>query len=144
MDLAGRALDRPRRRARRPERAGHTHPGAVSPRVGAWTLLPLVLGCGTTASPPDATVPRDAAGDLAPGDATVTDVAPTPGGCAEVPGPFAPLSTRCGHFVDAQGRVVILHGINARVDGVFDVTLDRERTPVEPVPAFALADAQRM
>ncbi len=64
--------------------------------------------------------------------------------CAEVAGPFAPLATRCGQLVDALGRVVVVHGINARVDGVFDVALDQGRAPVEEVPEFTAADAAAM
>lgn len=97
--------------------------------------LPL-LGCDD---------PRTPRPDAGPADVTVADA---PDGavtaCAEVAGPFAPLSTRCGHLVDAMGRVVIVHGINARVDGVFDVTLDMGRTPLQPIPSFTAADAASM
>lgn len=64
--------------------------------------------------------------------------------CAAAAGPFRPLSTRCQHFVDSQRRVVFLRGINARVEGVFDVALGDGRTPVEPIPSFAQSDADRM
>jgi len=40
--------------------------------------------------------------------------------------------------------VVVVHGINARIDGVFDVALDGGRIPLQPIPAFGLDDAQRM
>jgi endoglycosylceramidase len=75
-------------------------------------------------------------------DAAVDDAAVAP--CAEAAGPFAPLSTRCGRLVDAQGRVVVVHGINARVEGVFDVALDMGRMPVEEIPEFTAADAASM
>lgn len=64
--------------------------------------------------------------------------------CTERAGAFAPLSTRCGHFVDEAGRAVILTGINARIDGVFDVALDMGRAPVESIPAFTIDDARAM
>ena len=64
--------------------------------------------------------------------------------CAEGAGSFAPIATRCQHFVDAQGRVVILHGINARIEGLFDVSFDDGRMPLEPIPAFTIDDARRM
>jgi len=51
---------------------------------------------------------------------------------------------RCGHLVDPEGRVELLFGINARVEGLFDVTFDDGRTPLEPIPAFTLEDASRM
>ena len=56
----------------------------------------------------------------------------------------APLGVRCGALVDAQGRTVLLHGVNARVEGVFDVTFDDGRAPVEEVPPFTREDAERM
>lgn len=64
--------------------------------------------------------------------------------CTQSAGPFAPLSTRCQHLVDAQGRVVVLRGINARVEGVFDVTFSDGRTALQPIPAFEASDAARM
>ncbi len=75
-------------------------------------------------------------------DGTVDGAAPV--GCAELAGPFAPLSTRCGQFVDAQGRVVVLTGINARVQGVFDQALDMGRALLEAIPPFTMDDALRM
>lgn len=53
-------------------------------------------------------------------------------------------SARCGQLVDAEGRVIFLHGVNARVEGVFDVTFDDGRTALEPIPAFTDEDAARM
>ena len=56
----------------------------------------------------------------------------------------SPLSIRCNTLVDRDGREVRLHGVNARVAGVFDVALDGGRTPLEEIPAFGAADAARM
>ncbi len=56
----------------------------------------------------------------------------------------APLSVRCGTLFDAQGREVFLTGINARVAGVFDVTFDDGRAPLEEIPAFTADDVRRM
>jgi len=53
-------------------------------------------------------------------------------------------SVQCGQLVDAGGRVIFLHGVNARVQGVFDVTFDDGRTELEPIPPFTAADAARM
>lgn len=107
------------------------------------TLLLLAsLSACESARPPA----RDAA--LAPVDAALDvaalDAPEVPAPCALRAGPFAPLSTRCGNFVDAQGRSVVLFGINARVEGVFDVDLGPGRVPLEPIPPFTLEDARRM
>lgn len=48
------------------------------------------------------------------------------------------------HLRDAEGRVALLRGINARVEGVFDVTFDDGRIPLEPIPALTAADCTRM
>jgi endoglycosylceramidase len=52
-------------------------------------------------------------------------------------------SVRCQQLVDREGRVVFLHGVNARVAGVFDVTFDDGRAPLEAIRAFAADDAAR-
>jgi endoglycosylceramidase len=49
-----------------------------------------------------------------------------------------------GRLVDQRGREVTLRGVNARVEGVFDVTFDDGRLPLEPIPTFDGADADRM
>jgi endoglycosylceramidase len=94
---------------------------------------------------PDAT-PRDSSLDAPTLDSAAQDasqrfVMPE---CTQRAGPFAPLSTKCQHFVDDRGRVVVLRGINARVEGVFDVTFDDGRVPLQPIPAFESSDAARM
>jgi endoglycosylceramidase len=45
---------------------------------------------------------------------------------------------------DADGRVAMLHGVNARIEGVFDVTFDDGRTALEPIPALTADDCHRM
>lgn len=77
--------------------------------------------------------------------------ATAPAGLAVDPGPCSgesfegsPLSVRCGQLVDSEGREVWLHGVNARVDGVFDVSFDDGRTALEPIPAFEAVDARNM
>ncbi len=55
-----------------------------------------------------------------------------------------PLAVRCGDLVDAEGRVRILRGVNARVEGIFDVTFDDGRQALEPVPSFDAGDAAQM
>ena len=81
--------------------------------------------------------PADAAAEAAP-DAEIT--AP----CAAPAGTFAPLSARCGNLVDGQGRSVVLFGVNARVEGVFDVDLGPGRVPLQAIPPFTREDARRM
>lgn len=48
------------------------------------------------------------------------------------------------HLRDEAGRVVVFRGVNARVEGLFDVTFDDGRLPLEDIPAFEEADARRM
>lgn len=76
-----------------------------------------------------------------PAKETTPDAGPS---CTEVAGAFAPLSTRCGQLVDAQGRAVFLHGVNARVRGIFDVDLGAGKRPRETVPVVDAADLARM
>jgi hypothetical protein len=65
--------------------------------------------------------------------------------CGSDPAPkTTPLSSDGVHLRDAQGRVAILRGVNARVEGVFDVTFDDGRTALEPIPALTPADCTRM
>lgn len=45
---------------------------------------------------------------------------------------------------DDTGRVVIFRGVNARVEGIFDVTFDDGRVPLEDIPALEPEDARRM
>lgn len=97
-------------------------------------LLASLLLVGACSTP--AATPVDASVDVANDAATAV--------CTERAGAFAPLSTRCGHFVDEAGRVVVLTGVNARIDGVFDVALDMGRAPLESIPAFTIEDARAM
>jgi hypothetical protein len=55
-----------------------------------------------------------------------------------------PLWSDGTHLRDAEGRVAVLRGINARVEGVFDVTFADGRTPLEPIPPLTAADCSRM
>ncbi len=95
----------------------------MSRRAFALLLLPLATACSSRS--------RSAAADAGPT-------------CANAPGPFSPISTRCGQLVDAQGRVVVLHGVNARVRGIFDVDLGTGKRPRETVPVVDATDLARM
>jgi endoglycosylceramidase len=55
-----------------------------------------------------------------------------------------PLSSDGTYLRDAQGRIALLHGVNARIDGVFDVTFDDGRTTLETIPALTSDDCARM
>lgn len=55
-----------------------------------------------------------------------------------------PLASDGVHLRDAEGRVALLRGINARVRGVFDVTFADGRVPLEPLPELVQADCDRM
>ncbi len=66
-------------------------------------------------------------------------------GCAPAPAPEAPerpLVSEGGRLLDAQGRQVLLRGVNARVEGLFDVTFDDGRVPLEEIPPFSGEDCR--
>ena len=67
------------------------------------------------------------------GDDTVEDPKPTP---------TDPLVARGGRLYDAEGREVLFRGINARVEGLFDVTFDDGRVPLEEIPVFTGEDCR--
>lgn len=66
--------------------------------------------------------------------------------CGDTAAPLVtrPLASDGTHLRDADGRVALLRGINARVDGVFDVTFDDGRIALETIPALTQADCNRM
>jgi endoglycosylceramidase len=49
-----------------------------------------------------------------------------------------------GRLVDKVGREITLRGVNARAAGLFDVTFDDGRLPLEAIPTFDAGDVDRM
>lgn len=45
-----------------------------------------------------------------------------------------------GRLLGPDGRQLLLHGLNARVAGIFDVSFDDGRTALEPIPPFTAED----
>lgn len=64
------------------------------------------------------------------------------GGCETCPPP--PFRIEDDRRIQTRGRDLLLRGVNARIEGVFDVTFDDGRTALEPIPAFTSADAKEM
>src|SRR5438876_170409 len=54
------------------------------------------------------------------------------------------LHVHRGRLLDERRREVTLRGVNARVEGIFDVTFDDGRLPLEPIPVFDDGDAATM
>ncbi len=71
-------------------------------------------------------------------------------GCTPAPlTPYEPpaeewVSSDRARLRDDTGRVVVMRGVNARVNGIFDVTFDDGRAPLEEIPDFTAEDARRM
>jgi endoglycosylceramidase len=121
-------------------------------RAGFSALLLVIIALGGCSSTNGADSGSDASFDATTDAGTdaldeIADAGPTRyvmPACDTPRTTFVPLATRCQHFVDAEGRVVLLHGINARIDGLFDVTFDDGRASLEPIPEFTIDDARRM
>ena len=64
--------------------------------------------------------------------------------CSSSPHQTTPLASDGTHLRDDHHRIALLRGINARVDGIFDVTFTDGRTALEPIPPLVDADCQRM
>lgn len=90
-----------------------------------FALVPLLLlaGCGSDDD-----------------DTQLDDHAP----CSTPRTSGAPFGTQCSELVDSKGRVAYLRGVNARVEGIFDVTFDDGRVALEAIPAFDASDADQM
>lgn len=64
--------------------------------------------------------------------------------CSSSPPRTTPLWSDGANLRDARGRIALLRGVNARVDGVFDVTFSDGRTALEPIPPLTGDDCRRM
>jgi alpha-glucosidase (family GH31 glycosyl hydrolase)/beta-glucosidase/6-phospho-beta-glucosidase/beta-galactosidase len=47
-------------------------------------------------------------------------------------------------ILDSHGREIILRGVNARIQDIFDVNFDDGRAPLEPIPSFSAEDTEAM
>jgi len=47
-------------------------------------------------------------------------------------------------ILDAAGREILLRGVNARIQGIFDVDFTDGRQPLEPIAEFGVADTEAM
>jgi endoglycosylceramidase len=65
-------------------------------------------------------------------------------GCSSSQPHHAPLDIDHGQLRAPDGRLVVLRGINARVSGLFDVTFDDGRPPLEIIPDLPDEDVARM
>ena len=52
----------------------------------------------------------------------------------------ATLTIESGRLLDVAGNERLFRGVNARVEGLFDVTFDDGRTALQPIPPFGEAD----
>jgi endoglycosylceramidase len=126
-------------------------PGRTPARARAAGLgLALLAALGAACGDDDGVGARDGGPD-APFDvdgALPDGGPPAPYEIPDCPEPpearFSPLRPRCGMFADDEGRTVLLRGVNARVEGLFDVTFDDGRVALEPIPDFTDDDARRM
>src|SRR5579859_601232 len=57
---------------------------------------------------------------------------------------FSPVDSDGRMLRDAEGRALFLRGVNARVDGIFDVKFDDGRAPREVIPSFDGGDVQAL
>lgn len=64
--------------------------------------------------------------------------------CSSDPHHTTPLYSDGTNLRDDHGRIALLRGVNARVNGVFDVTFSDGRMPLEPIPDLTDADCTRM
>jgi len=86
----------------------------------------------------------DAAGADGPMTKPPSDAGPDAGTCTSPTFAGTPLGVRCNALVDRSGRTVLLHGLNARVAGVFDDTFTDGRLPLMTLPTFDASDASRI
>jgi len=130
-------------------RAGLAAPLLVALVASACSKSASVSETSDAGSPAKATDASDAKAPHA--DATHSDAPTTKtphdddaGPCTSPSFTGSPLGVRCNALVDTKGRTVLLHGLNARVAGVFDDTFTDGRLPLMTLPTFAAEDATRI
>lgn len=78
---------------------------------------------------------QDDAPPATPTPALLEPVAPTQ---------LVAVRVRDGRLIDAHGRQLRVRGVNARVEGLFDVTFDDGRERLQPLAELSAQDAQQM
>jgi len=101
---------------------------------------------GVPPKTPDAskTAPHPDASTTKPHDAVAPPREDDVGPCTSPMFQGSPLGVRCNALVDVEGRTVLLHGLNARVSGIFDDTFSDGRLPLMTLESFTAADASRI
>jgi endoglycosylceramidase len=94
---------------------------------GGATLALLLSGCGSESG--------EGSGEQSSTDAAALSTVKWSTDCDAAVRTDNPCSIR-----DESGREVILRGVNARVQGVFDVDFDDGRESLEPIPVFDSSD----
>ena len=123
----------------------------VSPMLRRGSAFFLLLAASCSSSNSSAPPPSDAGADAttsavpeAGSDGAAPDASEDAGVCTSPDFAGNPLGVHCNQLVDTQGRTVLLHGLNARINGVFDVAFSDGRQPNEIVPAFTSDDASQI
>ncbi|MDQ1249643.1 MAG: hypothetical protein QG597_4019 [Actinomycetota bacterium] len=99
--------------------------------VGLVAALIVVAGCS------------DSGGQSTSSDAAQSSPAASTGRWTTYCDPAIRSQNPCG-ILDSSGREWLLRGVNARVEGVFDVTFDDGRAPLEEIPSFGAEDTVAM
>ncbi len=112
----------------------------IRARLALPLLLAALLEAAACSKSPAAKAPPATTSP----DASIAVTDDDAGACTSPEFTGSPLGVHCNALVDTSGRTVLLHGVNARVSGIFDITFDDGRLPLETIPAFTIDDATRI